>query len=121
MGLFLIHPSGVEGIPLGQFFERVHPGLFLPLGYTPSPAVDAKTLFDSFGAPPGQELFVLETGKSVSIDNARFVALMALLVESADFQPIQATELNADLATPTPSLWFEPLGTFPLSGAEPLK
>jgi hypothetical protein len=117
-GAFVQHPTGIESIPVGDFFRELHPGLYVPAGYETVPAVAPEVLYKALGAPAGQLLFIARDGRTVGVPSDAFVPLEAALLEAQTWAPIRATELesslHAALATALPEVMLEPVGLRPL-------
>lgn len=120
-GAFLRHPTGVEGIPVGEFFREVHPGLYIPAGYDAVPAVAPAVLFRALGAPAGQALFIGRDGGAVGVPEDAFVALEVALLEAQQWTPVAAlsTGLTAALATELPEVVLGGVGIRPLRDLAP--
>ncbi|WP_438020095.1 hypothetical protein WMF18_13950 [Sorangium sp. So ce315] len=121
VGAFLRHPTGVEGIPVGEFFREVHPGLYIPAGYDAVPAVAPAVLFRALGAPAGQALFIGRDGGAVGVPEDAFVALEVALLEAQQWTPVAApsTGLTAALATELPEVVLGGVGIRPLRDLAP--
>lgn len=123
-GVFLKQPGGIEGIPVGEFFREVHPGLFVPAGYDPVPAVAPDVLYKALGAPSGQTLFVARDGKTIGVPNSGFVPLESALLEAQEWAPITAAELSTGasvaLAEALPEVSLRDVGIRPLRDVAPI-
>ncbi len=119
LGAFLRHPSGIEAIPVGEFFREVHPGLFIPAGFDPLPAVSPEVLYRSLGAPSGQVLFVGRDARIVGVPGAAFVPLETALLEAQSWAPLPSEPLEPALATSPPELLLESPGFRPLRDVAP--
>lgn len=114
VGAFLRLASGVEAIPVGEFFREIHPGLYLPAGYDALPAVSPEVLHKSIGAPSGVVLFIGRDARVVGIESTAFVPLEAGLLEAQQWALLPAGSLDAALATEVPELLLESPGFRPL-------
>lgn len=118
VGVFLQQPSGIEGIPVGEFFRLIHPGLYVPAGYDPVPAVAPDVLYRALGAPAGQTLFVTRAGGTIGVPNSAFVPLESALLEAQEWTPITAAELSTGasvaLAAALPEVSLRGVGIRPL-------
>jgi hypothetical protein len=119
VGAFLRHPSGIEAIPVGEFFREVHPGLFIPAGYDPLPAVSPEVLYKSLGAPSGQVLFVGRDTRVVGVPGAAFVPLETALLEAQAWAPLSSQPLESALSDAPPELFLESPGFRPLRDVAP--
>lgn len=115
-GAFLRHPTGIEGIPVGEFFREIHPGLHIPAGYDAVPAVAPAVLYRALGAPAGQVLFIGRDGRAIGVPQDAFVPLETALLEAQEWTPIaaQSAGLTAALATDLPEVFLDPVGLRPL-------
>ncbi len=113
-GAFVRHPSGIESVPIGEFFREVHPGLYIPAGYDPLPAVSPDVLYRSLGAPAGQVLFIGREGGVLGVPAEAFVSLESALLEAQTWAPLHAGAVEPALATEIPELQLESPGLLPL-------
>ncbi|NUP13356.1 MAG: hypothetical protein HOW73_45540 [Polyangiaceae bacterium] len=118
-GAFVRLTSGVEAIPVGEFFREVHPGLFVPAGYDPLPAVSPDVLHKSIGAPQNVVLFVGRDARVIGIDGAAFVSLESALLEAQDWALLPAGAIEPALATEVPRLVLESPGFRPMRDIGP--
>lgn len=124
-GAFVLQPTGVEGIPVGEFFREVHPGLYVPAGYDTVPAVAPDVLYRALGAPAGQVLFIDRAGRAIGIRSDAFVPLESALLEAQEWAPTEAAELSTGvsvaLATELPEVFLGPVGIRPLRDVAPVE
>lgn len=117
-GAFLQHSTGIEGIPIGEFYREIHPGLFIPVGYETVPAISPDVLFRSLGSPSNQLIFIGRDSRAVAVPKESFVPLEVALLEAQSFVPVRATELDdslsAALATEIPQVELLPVGFRPM-------
>lgn len=113
-GAFLRLATGVEAIPVGEFFREIHPGLYLPAGYDALPAVSPEVLHKSIGAPSGVVLFVGRDARVIGIESTAFVPLEVGLLEAQEWSLLPAGALDAALATEVPELVLESPGFRPM-------
>jgi hypothetical protein len=117
-GAFLRLSSGIEGIPVGQFYREVHPGLYIPAGYDPVPAVAPEVLYRALGAPAGQILFIDESGHARGVSSESFLSLETAVLEAQVWAPMAASPfssgLSAALATELPEVILDGVGIRPL-------
>ncbi|MDC3959420.1 hypothetical protein [Polyangium jinanense] len=117
-GAIVRHPTGIEGIPVGQFFREVHKQLYVPAGYDVVPAVAPDVLYRSLGAPPGQVLFIGRDGTVLGIPEEGFVSLEAAVLEAQAWLPLAADRfadaLSSALATELPEVTLGGVGLRPL-------
>jgi hypothetical protein len=115
-GAFLRQPNGIEGIPVGEFFREIRPGLYVPAGYDVVPAVAPDVLYRALGAPSGQVIFLSRDDKAVGVPGEAFVPLETALLEAQAWAPLHALSegLTAALATELPELFLGAAGIRPL-------
>jgi FtsH ternary system domain X7 len=120
-GAFVLRDAGLEALPIGQLFCRMHPSLFVPTGFDVAPAVPPEAVFRAFGSPGDQRIFLQRDAPAIAIRADAFVSLDRALLEPERWAPLDASSFDAALETPSPSVWFTPLGVRPLSDAVPEK
>jgi hypothetical protein len=114
-GAFLRQASGIEGIPVGEFYREIHAGLYIPAGYDAVPAVAPEVLYRALGAPAGQTLFIGRDGRAVGVPNEAFVALDAALLEAQSWAPLAAEALDTSSdASVLPEVVLGSVGIRPL-------
>ncbi len=119
-GAFLRSTSGIEAIPLGTFFNEVHPRLYLPAGFDATPAVAPEVLHRALGAPPTHSIFVTPNAHAFAIDDASFSPLEDALLEAPPLEAVQAEAIELVLGNAALDLKLDaPLGLFAMSGVEP--
>lgn len=122
-GAYLRHPGGIEGIPVGEFYREVRPGLHVPAGYEAVPAVAPDVLFRALGAPSGQILFLSREGRAAGIPGDAFVPLESALLEAQAWTPetpiLTPADVAAALSTELPEVVLEPVGFRPLRDVAP--
>lgn len=117
IGAFLIRERGMEAVPLGQFYRRVHPSVFVPSGLDLVPSVDSEVLFSALGRPADKVVFFRPDSSAIAVDESAFVSLEHAIVDATSWAPLPAETLEPLLNTETPTAWFSPLGMRPLKGA----
>jgi hypothetical protein len=120
-GIFVRHATGIEGIPVGEFFREIHPGLLIPAGYDALPAVAPDVLHKAFGAPAGQTLFLGRDSRALAVPNEAFVSLEVALLEAQHWAPARATStgVTAALATELPEVFLSSPGIRPMRDVAP--
>ncbi len=81
-GAFVMREQGVESIPLGEMFRRIHPNIVVAAGYAPIPAVSPEVLHRAFGSPRDELVFVRRDGTRVGVALAAFVPLEDALLDA---------------------------------------
>jgi hypothetical protein len=118
-GAFVIGERGIDALPLGIFYQRLHPAIFVPVGLRVVPAVEPDTLFRALGSPEGVIVFLRPNATALAVRRDGFAPLEQALLEGHSWAPVDTTQLSAALETEIPTVWLEPLGMRPLAGAEP--
>jgi hypothetical protein len=118
-GAFVRHPAGIEAIPVGEFHREIHPGLFIPAGFDPLPAVSPEVLHRAIGAPSGQVVFLRRDGRAVGIAGAAFVPLETALLEAHGWAPLAAATIESALVTDLPEVQLESPGFRPMRDVAP--
>ncbi len=94
-GAFLRHPTGIEGIPVGEFFREIRAGLYIPAGWDAVPAVAPDVLYRALGSPSGQVVFLARDGRAVGVPGEGFVPLETALLEAQAWTPVSAPSPRA--------------------------
>ncbi len=118
-GAFLRQSTGIEGIPVGEFFREIHPNLYIPAGYDAVPAVAPEVLYRALGAPAGQVLFVGRDGRAVGVPSEAFVSLETALLEAHEWAALGSEALEPALATELPEVVLPAVGIRPMRDVEP--
>ncbi|HMY17515.1 MAG TPA: hypothetical protein PKA58_14435 [Polyangium sp.] len=121
-GAIVRHPTGIECIPVGQFYRRIHENLFAPAGYDIVPAVSPDVLYRSLGSPAGQVLFLRREGDVVAIAEQAFVPLESAVLEAQAWIAAGTDRfiesLTSALATELPEVTLGGVGLRPLRDIE---
>ncbi len=115
-GAYLRQPTGIEGIPVGEFFREIRAGLYIPAGYDAVPAVSPDVLYRALGSPSGQVIFIDRTGRTIGVGGDAFVPLETALLEAQAWAPITSISagLTAALSTELPEVFLGGAGIRPL-------
>ena len=113
-GAFLVRQQGIESIPVGDFFRRVHPQIFVSAGYTPVPAVAPEVLHRAFGAPTTEYLFLHRDGGRIGVPMAAFVPLEQALLDAQSWNGTTFESVAATLLTELPTVSLESPGFRPM-------
>jgi hypothetical protein len=116
VGAFVLSDSGIEGLPLGSFFKRIHSAIFVPSGHRIVPPVPPEVLFQALGAPEDRFVFFRTDGSAWAVPKSAFVPLETALVQGQRWAPLNAMEMENAFETELPTVWLEPLGFRPLKG-----
>jgi hypothetical protein len=117
-GAFVFREQGIDVLPLGMLFRRIHPSVFVPSGYRVVPAVPPDVVFRALGAPTDRAVFFWPDGSAAALEMAAFVPLETALVEGHSWSPLKVTELENVFAEEVPTVWLDALGINPLKGAQ---
>lgn len=113
-GAYLVREHGIESIPVGDFYRRVHPRIFVSAGYTPVPAVAPEVLHRAFGSPEQELVFLNRDGTRVGVQRAAFVPLERALLDAQTWTGTAHETVMATLATELPEIKLESPGFRPL-------
>jgi hypothetical protein len=116
LGAFLRHPTGVEAIPVGEFFREIRAGLYIPAGWDAVPAVAPDVLYRALGSPSGQVIFLARDGRAIGVPGDGFVPLETALLEAQSWSPVTSLSegLTSALATELPQVFLGGAGIRPL-------
>lgn len=120
-GAFLRSDAGIEAIPLGTFFVKLHPSLYIPAGYDVSPTVAPEVLYRALGVSASQVIFIDANTRALSVDESAFSPLEMALLEAPPWEPVVADAITRALEEKPIALKLEPLATFALSQVAPLE
>lgn len=115
-GVFLRRDTGIEGIPVGELFREIRPGLYLTAGYDAVPAVAPDVIHRALGSPTGHVIFIGREGRAVGVIEEAFVPLEAALLEAQAWAPLSTLSegLTVALATELPEVILSGPGVRPL-------
>ncbi len=117
-GAFLLREYGIESIPVGDFYRRVHPHIFVSAGYTPVPAVAPEVLHRAFGSPDQDLIFLHRDGSRVGVKRSAFVPLDRALLDAQGWVGTVHETVPAALAKKLPVVELESPGFRPLRDVE---
>lgn len=113
-GAFLVREQGIESIPVGDFYRRVHPRIFVSAGYTPVPAVAPEVLHRAFGSPEQELVFLHRDGSRVGVQRSAFVPLERALLDAQTWSGTAHETVMTALTTELPEIKLESPGFRPL-------
>jgi hypothetical protein len=119
-GAYLVRDQGIESLPVGDFFRRLHPQIFVSAGYTAVPAVAPEVLFRALGAPSEQLVFLHQDGMSIGIREDAFVTLEDALVDALGWSGTTHERIVPMLSVELPVLTLESPGFRPLRDVQPV-
>ena len=117
-GAFLVRDQGIESIPVGDFYRRVHPRIFVSAGYTPVPAVAPEVLHRAFGSPEQELVFLHRDGSRVGVQREAFVPLEKALLDAQTWTGTAHETVVAALASELPEIQLDSPGFRPLRDVE---
>jgi hypothetical protein len=117
-GTFLFADQGIDGLPIGELFARIHESIFVSAGYRVVPDVAPDVLFSALGSPSDQWLFIDREGHRIGVDKPSFVTLEQALLTAEHWQHTTTEEVARVVATELPSLVLEPTGFRPMRDVE---
>jgi hypothetical protein len=117
-GAFLVRDQGIESIPVGDFYRRVHPKIFVSAGYTPVPAVAPEVLHRAFGTPQDELVFLQRDGTRMGVQLDAFVALEDALLDAQTWSGTTHESIAATLAMELPEVTLESPGFRPMRDVE---
>lgn len=115
-GAFVVREAGLEALPIGTFFRRIHPSVFVPLGWQIVPQVSAEVVFSALGSPADRAVFFWPDGSAAALAIGAFVPLETALVEAHRWAPAAAVEIENVFTEEVPVVWLDALGMNPLKG-----
>jgi hypothetical protein len=120
LGAFVMNETGIEAVPLGTSFRRVHASVLVPAGMDVLPAVDGEVIFSALGAPRDQYLFLRADEPAVAVAESAFIPLQAALLSPEAWAAPETWVFESLSEEQLPILWLEPLGVRPLRRAKRL-
>lgn len=115
-GAFLLRDEGLDALPIGTLFRRVHPNVYVPSGWRVVPSVPDEVVFQAVGAPSDRLVFFWTDGTAGALPASAAVPLETALVEGHSWAPIAVEAVESVFAEQIPTVWLEPLGLSPLKG-----
>jgi hypothetical protein len=106
--------QGVEGIPVGDFFQQVHPSIFVSAGYAAVPDVSPEVLFRALGSPAGELVFLRQDGRRFGVAQSAFVPLEQALLEAQTWTGLATENVAPALSAALPQVTLESPGFRPL-------
>ena len=120
-GAFLVRDQGIESIPVGDFYRRIHPRIFVSAGYMPVPAVAPAVLHRAFGSPEEELVFLHRDGSRIGVRTSAFVPLERALLDAQTWSGTAHETVMTALATELPALSLDSPGFRPLRDVEPVE
>ena len=116
-GLFVIGEQGIDGIPIGDFFQEAAPSIYVPLGMEFYPRVGAEVLTDHIGGVAGRYVVFPRGGRPIVLEHAAFEPLGRRALARLDVDPRQRdARMPPPRATTPATVVNEDLGALPLWG-----
>jgi hypothetical protein len=119
-GAFLVREQGIESIPVGDFYRKLHERIYVSAGYTPVPAVAPDVLHRAFGSPEADIVFIHRDGSRVGVQEAAFVPIEEALLDAQSWSGTAHETVTAILTTELPTLSLESVGFRPMRDVEPV-
>ena len=113
--IYMLDPSGIEGVPLGTFYTEVAPRIYVPAGLTLVPAVTPSVLQELVQGRGDGHVFFDPDGTPIAVPNSAFGSvsrkvLRGLTVSSVSADPLVSANVELPLAQ------YGPPRRFPLWG-----
>lgn len=105
-GAFLLNPLGVESTPVGHFLREVRAGVYVAAGYDTVPAIEPNVLFKALGSPSDHLIFLMPNSQALGVPRSAFVPVETAMIEGHAWAPLEASPLEAALATEIPRVVF---------------
>lgn len=122
-GAFLLRKQGIDGVPVGDFFRQLHPQIYVSAGFCPVPAIAPAVLFEAFGSPSDELLFLHRNGVRYGVHKGLFVPLEQALLEAQTWKQLTAERIAAPLTAALPQVSLDSPGFRPMrdvaEGAHP--
>jgi hypothetical protein len=121
-GVLLRVQSGVDSLPIGEFYREFATNIYLPAGYEPSPAVSPQVLAESLEIPMNSVVFMRVNDAAWVVPEECFVPLEAAILEGQAWTNLRSQDLEAQLMEPLAEieLRVESLGLNPLNQVKAL-
>jgi len=120
-GAFLFSEQGIDSVPIGELFSRVHEHVFVSAGYRVVPDVAPDVLFTALGSPANEFVFINREGQRIGVDKESFVTLEQALLTAEQWQHTTAEQVARVVATQLPILQLESVGLRPMRDLESLE
>jgi hypothetical protein len=117
-GVFVVGEQGIDGLPIGDFFQETAPSIFIPIGFEFLPRVSPLILTEHVGGTSGRYVvFPLGAPKPLVLEHAAFEPLgRRALARLAPVPRARDPRLPPPRTTVPASVVNEELGVFPLWG-----
>lgn len=113
-GALLVRPQGIDSIPVGDFFRQIHPQIFVSAGFSPVPAIAPEVLFQAFGTPADELIFLHRGGSRFGVHKDLFTPLEQALLDAQSWTQITAERISGTLGAPLPQVMLDSPGFRPL-------
>ena len=74
-GAFVVRDEGIEALPIGSFFRKIHASVFVPSGFRVVPQVPPEIVFQALGSPADRAVFFWPNGAAAALPLSAFVPL----------------------------------------------
>jgi hypothetical protein len=117
-GLFVIGEQGIDGLPIGDFFQEAAPSIFVPVGHEFLPRVSPQILTEHVGGVSGRYVaFPLGAPRPLVLEHGAFEPLGRRALARVEVEPRPRDERMGAPRIATPATVVnEELGLLPLWG-----
>jgi hypothetical protein len=117
-GLFIVGEQGIDGLPVGDFFQEAAPSIYVPIGYEFLPRVGAAVLTDHVGGVTGRYVvFPLGAERPLVLEHGAFEPLGRRALARIDVETRGRDPRMPPPRSDTPATVVnEELGVLPLWG-----
>ncbi|MBM4356817.1 MAG: hypothetical protein FJ096_01780 [Deltaproteobacteria bacterium] len=112
-GAFVRLDRGIESLPIGEFFEQIHPSLYVSAGHALRPEVDGARVLAALDV--GDCLvFLHHDGRRLAVARDAFVPLADALLGAQSWTGLGSESIARALEQPLPTLRLDPLDLRPM-------
>jgi hypothetical protein len=112
---YLVDPGGIEGIPLGRYYSEVAPRLYVPVGMTLVPSVDASVLSELVQGEEAGAVFFGDDGTPELIPSTAFGPVSRRAIGQL-LPALRAANPLSEPESTLPLLTYESTSRFPIWG-----
>jgi len=117
-GVFVVGEQGIDGLPIGDFFQEAAPSIFIPIGYEFLPRVSSAILSEHVGGVAGRYVvFPLGAQRPMVLEHSAFEPLGRRALARIELQPrARDPRLPPPRTVTAATVVNEELGLLPLWG-----
>ncbi len=117
-GVFVVGEQGIDGLPIGDFFQEAAPAIFIPIGYEFLPRVSSAILSEHVGGVAGRYVvFPLGAPRPMVLEHSAFEPLGRRALARIELQPrARDPRLPPPRTVTAATVVNEELGLLPLWG-----